>query len=165
MDGQTLHGLVQRLDRLERENRWLKRIGAVVLAGLTAVILTGQATLRKVPRVVEAEKFVLKDAKGDVRGMLMMAPDGSPSLALFGQGTVLLSVGADGEPSLALLGKDKKGVAAIGVGSDGSPGLAIMDKSGKLRAAMGSVKHGPTRTPIHSLTLFNKDGKVVWKAP
>src|SRR5437667_215291 len=36
-----LEGLKHRLDRLERENRWLKRLGTFVLVGATALALMG----------------------------------------------------------------------------------------------------------------------------
>jgi len=78
MNEPTLDKLVQRMDRLERENRWW-RCGALLLVVLTAatvliLVLTGgtvpkgQGTLN--PRIIEAEKFVLKDANGRVRGVL-----------------------------------------------------------------------------------------------
>ena len=38
----TTHDLADRLTRLERENRRLKRIGAVVLIGIIAVVVMGQ---------------------------------------------------------------------------------------------------------------------------
>ncbi len=62
--------LEQRLDRLERENRCLKRAGALALAVIAAVVLMGQATGAKVPKVIEAERFVVRDASGNTRAVL-----------------------------------------------------------------------------------------------
>ena len=70
MNEPTMDKLVQRLDRLERENRRLKRIGAFVLGAIAAVVIMGQATASKVPKVIEAQEFVLKDSNGGVRGVL-----------------------------------------------------------------------------------------------
>lgn len=70
----AVDALTHRLDRLERENRWLKRIGGVVLVGLAAVVLMGQAGPRN--RIVEAEKFVLVDKGGKVRAVLGAASFG-----------------------------------------------------------------------------------------
>ncbi len=44
----TMDKLEQRLDRLERENRWLKSIGALVVVGIAAVVLMGQAMSSRV---------------------------------------------------------------------------------------------------------------------
>ena len=68
MDEPTINKLVLRLDRLERENRRLKRIGALVVVVISGVFMMGQALPKN--RIVEAEKFVLKDTGGKVRAIL-----------------------------------------------------------------------------------------------
>lgn len=65
MNHPNLDTLVRRLDRLERENRRWKRVSAATFAAIAALVLMGQATPR---RVVEAEKFVLRDLNGKDRG-------------------------------------------------------------------------------------------------
>ncbi len=62
--------LARRLDRVERENRRLKRAGIVAVAVIAAVVLMGQATGSKVAKVVEAERFVVRDASGNTRAVL-----------------------------------------------------------------------------------------------
>ena len=42
--------LARRLDRLERENQRLKRLGALALIGLAALVIMGQATSAPVAR-------------------------------------------------------------------------------------------------------------------
>lgn len=71
MNKQCLCTLTQRLDRLERENRWWKVLGIVSAAVLGLVVLTG-ATGSKVADEVRARKFTVVDNKGRVRGMLGM---------------------------------------------------------------------------------------------
>ena len=63
----TLDTPTQRLDRLERENRRLKFAGAILLLALAAVGAMGQVLPKAVPKVVEAERFLLRDARGRVR--------------------------------------------------------------------------------------------------
>lgn len=53
MNDPMLDTMTERLGRLERENRRLKRIGAVVLLGPATVLLLGQARPNR--RIVEAE--------------------------------------------------------------------------------------------------------------
>ncbi len=80
MNEPTISKLDQRLDRLERENRRLKRIGALVVVGIAAVVLMGQARSSKVAKVIEAEKFVLRDTSGQVGATLFTVGEGSPHL-------------------------------------------------------------------------------------
>ncbi len=56
MNEPTMETLARRLDRVERENRRLKRAGVAALAVIAAVVMMGQATASKVVRVIEAEK-------------------------------------------------------------------------------------------------------------
>ena len=50
--------VMNRLERLEKQNRRIKQIGALALILLGSVFLMGQASP---PRTVEANEFVLKD--------------------------------------------------------------------------------------------------------
>jgi len=60
MNEPTIYNMVERLDCLERENCWLKRIVALVLVVIATVVLMGQAKSSKVAKVIEAEKFVVR---------------------------------------------------------------------------------------------------------
>ena len=64
---QRLEAQTRRLDRLEREARRWRRAckGALALCGV--LLFTGQSGD---PRTVEAERFVIRDASGAVRGEL-----------------------------------------------------------------------------------------------
>ncbi len=61
--------------------------------------------------------------------------------------------------------------AALAVGDDGSPSRHLYDEAGKIRASVGHVDLTATRTgsleerPASSLVLFDKDEKVIWRAP
>jgi hypothetical protein len=65
---QELNAVLERLIRLEKQNRRLKWMSVTALAAVSAIFLTGQTT--PTPRTVEAQKFVLKDAQGNVRGWM-----------------------------------------------------------------------------------------------
>jgi hypothetical protein len=59
--------LTRRLDRLERENRWMKFFG-----GLVALVVVAVATMAALPkpRIVEAEMFIVRDLNGKIRVVL-----------------------------------------------------------------------------------------------
>ncbi len=153
MNEQTIGKLVQRLDRLEREGRRLKRIGALVVVAIAAVVLMGQAKSSKVAKVIEAEKFVLREKNGNERGSLevvggvaalilldqneipkamLMADKGIASLGLTHNNKVrLLLTSEDGEPALHFYDSDKKKRLALGVRKKGSAGLQFINKDEK----------------------------------
>jgi hypothetical protein len=114
----------QRLARLERENRWMRRIGAVGLALVAAVFLMGQEKAKDLPDL-EVRSLTVKDKDGKVRAVLGTDADG-PALKLSdedGRTRAALDV-LDGEPSLTLKDKDGKAGALLFTAADGSPGLA-----------------------------------------
>lgn len=147
-----------------------------------------------VPEKLEAESFVLKDASGRERAELAMAGTG-PALRLLDQsGSALVTISLnDGTPSgpLVLLSQpDHHGGLAmsvqqgagsqlsltgnqnaqvhLGVTKDGTT-LELFDEDGFSTSVGNGVKvsrSGKTQqTNAASITLFNKDRKVLWSAP
>jgi len=144
--------LAERLDRLERENRRLKRLVYGALLGIAAVAVMGQAP-SSIVRVFEAEKFVLHGPDGQIRAELGVETNGESALRLY---------------------PEKKGGKAelmLAVTADGQARLQLADDAGLPRAVMGHVAIVTTATgaveerPSSSLVLSDKEGKVVWKAP
>jgi hypothetical protein len=145
--------LSQRLDRLERENRRLKRIGAGVLVGLASVVLMGQALPSKVAKVVEAEKFVLRNRTGAELAVLDQGLDDGGRLTIMderGRGRARLS---------------DQGVHLYGENGDALTWLResflwVGAQTGRAGAWIQVDTWGET-----SFGLQDKDGKVLWKAP
>jgi hypothetical protein len=159
-----------RLEKLERENRWLKGIGCLSALLLASMILIGQA---KSDRTVEAQSFVLKDASGKVGGSLEMdkvgaklslnAANGFPAVILTGSNAPSLRL--DGEAaSLGLIrGEQQIGLAVnensttVGLyGKDtgpyhgilaglsvinGNPGFSLYDSNGIERVTVDATSH------------------------
>ncbi|OFV94413.1 MAG: hypothetical protein A3H28_09725 [Acidobacteria bacterium RIFCSPLOWO2_02_FULL_61_28] len=131
---------MNRLEKLEKQNRRFKQIGAVALIIVGSVVLMGQAPP---PRTVEANEFTLRDGSGRVRGQLSMTNSG-PALSLYDQNghvRTMLDVLASG-PGLSLLDANGKIRAALVVEANG-PGLALVDGNGKKRAMVNLVAEGP----------------------
>ena len=77
--------LVTRVNRLERENRRMKLAGVLVLLGIAAVIVMGQAKATRVAKVIQAEKFVLIDKEfGTPNATLETTESGMRGLFLYG---------------------------------------------------------------------------------
>ena len=70
MNEPSMEIIGQRLSHLERENRRFKYGGVLLLIVIAALIMMGQAKPSKVAKVIEAERFVLKDDEGKVRATL-----------------------------------------------------------------------------------------------
>jgi hypothetical protein len=65
MEGHQIEGLMHRLDCLEQENRFWRRVSAVILVVVGCIALMGQTHAG--PRVIEAERLVIKDKDGATR--------------------------------------------------------------------------------------------------
>ncbi len=163
-DRQTLE---QRVARLERTNRRL--MNGIVVAGLLIACTvwmgqraTGKKTPSKpaaTPRVVEAERFVVKKASGQIAATLGLVDD-RPVLSMVAPDLterLNVSLGAEGLPRVALLAPDGTALASLSLTADGitlldlatadgahaklgmggaANGLALADAAGKARAAL-----------------------------
>ncbi|MFQ5873700.1 MAG: hypothetical protein ACE5JL_07850 [Dehalococcoidia bacterium] len=127
MNEPMVETLTKRLDRLEWEMRWWKRLTATGFAGMAALMLMGQALPRS--RTVEAERFILREANGTRRAELGTEGEKGGSLLKF--------YGKDGKQPLALLGVVVDSPNAVGTilslgakknpqGEDGGHLLAIV---------------------------------------
>jgi hypothetical protein len=95
--------LIDRIERLEKQNRWLKR-GMVALVATVGACVVMAADAPKA-KIVDAEKFVLRDNDGRTRAVLEIGTHG---------------------PRLALLSKDGNDQAVLYVNKDESPGLVLV---------------------------------------
>jgi len=188
-DSTDLHAILQRIQRLEAQNRRLKASGIVVLTLFSAIILMGQAMPSA--RVVEAQKFVVKDSDGNVRGWMGSVGKGSElilgsinsqpmirlivstdagDLHFFGNRKSGMNLGLDeGIPDISMIGAEGSGSAKISFRNPG-PSLTLEDKNGSsavlgaIQPAQPSALQGQTRSAA-SVVLLNKEKKVIWQAP
>lgn len=151
----VVDALVERIDRLERENRRFRRAAAVVALGIAAAFLMGQTAPRS--PAVETQKLVLKDKRGKVRAVLGAFSDDEPygllvfdanqriraKLGLEEDGTPLLSLSDAGgaervtlRPELGLRVQGDGPSVTLGVTHGNEPTLHLNDKDGWTRAAL-----------------------------
>lgn len=84
--------LEERLLRLERQNRWMKRVGGCVLVLLVVTIAAGANSVRT------ATGYTLTDSRGKVRGYFGLSTDNRPMLQMKDQGgKIRVELGMDSE--------------------------------------------------------------------
>ena len=71
-----------RIDQLERSHRRFRQFGVFLFLGVGLMFLMGQASQGNVPEVIEAQRFVVKDASGKNLAALGTDRDGAPLLVL-----------------------------------------------------------------------------------
>lgn len=134
--------LAERVARLEKENRLVKRIG-LFMALLTVCVTVAAAQERASVRTVEAEHFVLKDVNGRVRADLGMDKNGVRLLLNDENEKVRLNAAVFSEgPGIALF--DENGAVRYTVShSSRGPSMVFNDENQKPRAVMRLFKEGP----------------------
>jgi hypothetical protein len=160
-------GLAQRLERIEHENAQLRkqgnrlRIGGAAVLGLLTVMLMGGlfSALSAGPRdVLEARKFVLRDAGGMVRGVWEVTDNGGARLVLRDRDArerVRLTLLPDGSPGLTLADRDGRSRTVMGLLPDQTATLVFADRAGKPRAVLGIPADGSS-----TLAFADRDGEI-----
>ena len=157
MEADDLRVVVNRLEKLESQNRRLARLVAVLLFAMTWPLLVAAERPRGA-KTIDAEKLVVRDSKGMVRAELGTAPDGSALLS-FSDGK--------GGISMALRGVAAGPILELADGSGGSVWLSssATGASLSLSKGKGEIELAARSTGDPSVRLQDKDGKIVWHAP
>ena len=146
--------LTERLERLEQENAQLKRqgkllmIGGAAVLGILALMLIGRvvgAFSGGAVDVIEARRFVLRDADGMLRGVWEMTDNGSSRFILRdrdGRERMRLALLPDGSPGVTLADRDNRARTVWGVLPDQTASLVFADQAGKTRAVLGVPSDG-----------------------
>lgn len=137
----TLETVAQRLTRVEKQNRNLKRVLCAVILLMGAALLLGQAEPN---HVVEAQKFVLLDAEGKERAVLDSNEQGGANLVLVdAKGKQRVNLGmTQSDTLLSLLDSNEKVRAMLGTDSAHGTFLAINNANGRKRALFIDDKKG-----------------------
>jgi len=141
MTDSTLDALRARLERLEGQSRQSRRRMLVAVVGVVAMIVMGQAPAHRMPKSIEAEEFVVRDSRGQVRASLGTTQNASA--------TTLQIFGDNGKPRTRII-----------VSGDGTSSFEVIDSGERVRVLLGVKDNGAPR-----LWLGNETGKIVWRAP
>ena len=165
MNNPTATDFPARLAKLEHENRVYRRILGTVLIGGFAVTLAGADPLDGVKKVVEAERFVVRDTKGKERIRIGTEEDGDMASILLldaqGKDVVKISVNhATKSSAFALMTPNESSSLVLYMKDDGSAFLAFQ-KAEKVRMSLG-MKGGDAGPAIH---ILDKEGLSEFQAP
>jgi hypothetical protein len=175
----SLDGLHARLDRLEREVGWWRRVGVAALAGV-GLFGAIAATVTTNPDEVKTRRLVIIDGEGRGRALFTVDDSDRTRLTLTdgdGGTTADLTVTPGQAASLSLGRADTRAqLAAAGetgqlsVAARGQRGWLVADPTGS-SLALGNDPGKPqitiatSATQSPSLQLSDRDGNAVWKAP
>ncbi len=160
--------LIERLEKLERDNRRLK--GFAVATLILAAALGAIYATQPVPDVIKAHEFEAVDSTGRVRARM-----GAPIIWLTdaqGKTRPIMHFDPGDGFGIALYDAQGKDRADMGLLPSGSPSITLRDPQG-FRMDLGSAwtephAAGATRaTSAASIIMFGNDKKhhVIWQAP
>jgi hypothetical protein len=156
----------ERLSRLERQNRWLKRLGALVIAVGAVVVLGGQGRDEK-PSILRVNRLALVDDQGRERAVLGMYSSGRdgamfPGLELVDEkGRHPVTILGSAAPTLILRGADT--VVNLMAGPDGYAVFNMERRTGGNTPKTVLMFNMTEGRP--SGLMFDHERKVIWKAP
>jgi hypothetical protein len=159
-----LRKIIARLETVERENHNLKRIVLTIVLLVSTVLLMGQVHPN---RIVEAEKFVLKDASGTTRARMDIEAGGPTVALLDDRGFPLVSLHAGDSPTLMLCGEAPPLGSGILTACDQQVQIGRFSKEQFGIALYGKDEGGPyhgfhagfgVRGGVPGLDLWGKDG-------
>jgi hypothetical protein len=192
-DARTI-ALEARMSRLERETRRWRLAAAVAGPVALLAVVGGHGLPSAVAKggelpglrggvgssVVEAQRFVLRDASGQPRASLALSDDGMPLLLFLDRDGE--TRGVLGQKHLVLSSDDGGSAVKLLVNPGGTPAVRL-EKDGRLRAVLGMTGDGTLALGFYGhdgkgralldvgvdgspgLTLFSRSGKVAWSAP
>jgi hypothetical protein len=162
MTSDTWDILEARVVMLEKQNRWMKGICLVVGLSVACAMTLGQSEAANTANTVEAQRFVLKNAKGEVRAelstvdgdyprLILRSPNGQKVTELSPLGISVIDHGLSGKLPLAHFG---------------DTGLYFTDKQGQIVIELGGASTSAAQlVPIPEMAIFNEKGQPVWRAP
>jgi hypothetical protein len=132
--------LVDRVRKLEIQNRRIKSMILLILLCLGAVLFMAQA---RSSRGIEGRRFTLKDIKGRKRAELAMSVD-HPVLSFYdAAGKALLDIGVDDDgPGMVLFGAANQKAAVVSSTENG-PILSLYSRTGARRLNISVMSQGP----------------------
>lgn len=134
----TIEAVTERLDGLERENHRLRWIAGALIVGVLGLGAMAICARDRVGRTLEAQRLVLRDKEGRLRGSFGVDGIGLPSLKLYDhRGLEQIALGIQSEDMSSLTLSDRGATRVLletSVG--GSTALRLFDSSEREQATL-----------------------------
>lgn len=155
-----LEQLEQSVAELKRQNRRYRLVSSFVAVLAVTLVIMGQSSANKPAKIIEAEKFVLRDKDGVVRGLLQSEKRMAAFVLADETGKAVIELGAKDNGATGLVFADGSGTTrvALGVKDGNSPDFGLLDAHGTLRVAMGI---DPAGNP--ALVMYDEKQNPIWK--
>ncbi|WP_422929085.1 hypothetical protein [Singulisphaera sp. PoT] len=141
----SLEDLAKRVAQLERERRYTRAIGLLILLGAVALPAAFATPVDGVKSIL-AERFIFTDKEGKQRGMLGVENDGSPVLIFSdrqGKQRLVLGVRAQEEyPTISLLDQDEKDRVNLMITPQKHPALYFLSAEEQTRLLLQTQPDG-----------------------
>jgi hypothetical protein len=167
----SLEAVVTRLNRVEREVRWWRYVGAVLMSGFILAPMAQEALSKN--RTVEAERLVIRDEGGSVRavfgigigsssrgesvGLRLTAKDGVSRAEFF--------LDVDGTPFLRLGARDGQAALQADVSPNDIPGFVLWGKRTGAEGPRAATLVTFGNDGLPTVRLADQRGKIIWSVP
>ena len=156
LEPMTIDALQHRLEKLERQNRTIKRAGAGALFCVVALSLIGWMHAFK--QQTYEGRFFLKDEFGNLKGALLT--DAQSGLGSFFIGTSQAErKSTEGEMAVKNTITTQPHINFGYRKDNAEPFITIFDRNGQVRVSIGIDGTGETQ-----LELYDRKGGLIWKA-
>ena len=155
-----LEQLEQNVAELKRQNRRYRLVTSLVAVLAVTFMIMGQSSANKPTKIIEAEKFILRDKNGVVRAVLQ-SEKGMAGFSLADEtGKAVIELGAKDNGATGLVFADAAGTTRVvlRVKDGNSPDLGLLDAHGTLRVAMGI---DPAGNP--AFVMYDEKQNPIWK--
>jgi len=160
--------VMQRLEKLEKQNRRLRVGGGAFLLVAASLLLMGQAAPQS--KTIEAQEFILRDTSNKQRAKLSLVEDTAVLSLYDAKENVRARLVAGDRPGLLFFDAQRTGPyakvrLALGVGDmgggagDSGPHILLFDANGRGRAELFVTE---SRS---GLSFHDANGKELFKAP
>ncbi|HUT55218.1 MAG TPA: hypothetical protein VM658_17645 [bacterium] len=155
-----------RLEKLEKENRMLKRLFVLAMVGLVVWLIVYPDKSLKAEsssKVIEATAFHLVDSSGKTRGLFNVSSAGLVQIGLFDgkkKPRTLLAVSSNGDSSLIFSNSKGQESIELSLSSDNTSSFVFFDTKNKSRLLFGVAPSGTT-----GMGIKDSYGNIIWSAP
>ena len=142
----------QRVEKLERQNKWMRRMGAVAVALVAVVFLMGQG--KDGQRTLECERLIIKKPGVPNKIVVGFSKNGTPTLKFGFNNRTSAIIEGGANPTIWLLSEANS--FSDGVGKAGGFGLSFDKKNKDANPSTMFSLSGHNDKPLPTMVFFSR---------